>query len=140
MLSRCLPLTTPTVKVKIERSVTFYRSSAPSPHRVSLNKLSVDMNNVPFNRPTIVDASPLFKLPLATGLPDHRLETTPLRADWPDAGECDAEFDRLISGRGSYKGGTDGVMLPADRNDVERRALKTTHDVAVEEKQRNVVD
>lgn len=38
----------------------------------------------------------------------------PLRADWSDAGECDVEFDRLISGRGSYKGGTGGVMLKAD--------------------------
>lgn len=68
------------------------------------------MNNEPFKRPTIVDASALSDrqaLSLAAGLPDHRLRTTPLRADWFDAGECDVEFDRLISGRGSYKGGTE---------------------------------
>lgn len=67
------------------------------------------MNNEPFKRPTIVDASGLSDqeaLSLGAGLPDHRLRTTPLVADWCDAGEHDVEFDRLISRRGSYKGGT----------------------------------
>lgn len=44
---------------RLATSVTFYKNSARSPHRVSLNKRSVDMNNMPFKRPTIVDASPL---------------------------------------------------------------------------------
>lgn len=58
----------------------YIRDAAISPHRVSLNKLSVDMNNVPFRRPTIIDASSLSvhtARSLATGLPDHHLETTP---------------------------------------------------------------
>lgn len=89
-----------------------------SPHRVSLNKLSVDMNNVPFKQPTMVDANPLSKQlerSLAAALPDHRLETTP-SARWLDRRWwVDVEFDRLISGRSSYKGGTGGVMLSTDR-------------------------
>lgn len=72
------------------------------------------MNNVPFKQPTIVDAYALsrqLERALAYVLPDHRLETTP-SARWLD--RCwwvHVEFDRLISGRGFYKGGTDGVML-----------------------------
>lgn len=90
----------------------FYKrfpTPCPSPYRVSLNKPSVDMNYVPFRQPTIVDASPLsnqLERSLAAALPDHRLETTP-SARWLARAWCvDVAFDRLISGRGSYKGGT----------------------------------
>ena len=59
----------------------------------------------------------------------------PRRSDWSDAGECDVEFDRLISGRGSYKGGIGGVMLSADREGMLREAAaepaRTTEDVSV---------
>lgn len=90
-------------------SVSFYSDSAASPHRVSLNKPSVNVNNEAFKQPTTVDAIGLSEqqtLSLASGLPDHRLRTTPVVADWSDAGVRDVEFDRLISRRGSYKGGT----------------------------------
>lgn len=91
-----------------------YKESAISPLRVPLNKPSVDMNNVPFKQPTIVDAYPLsrqLERPLAYVLPDHRLKTTP-SARWLDRGWwVDVEYDRLISGRSFYKGGTDGVRL-----------------------------
>lgn len=74
------------------------------------------MNNVPFKRPTIVDASALcqrLQRSLATALTDHRLETTPSRR-WLVRRWCvDVEFDRLISGRGFFKGGPDNGSLSA---------------------------
>ena len=64
----------------------------------------------------------------------------PRRSDWSDAGECDVEFDRLISGRGSYKGGIGGVMLSTDREEMLREAAaepaRTTEDVSVEWQER----
>lgn len=36
--------------------------------------------------------------------PDHRLGPPPEEGDWPRAQKCDAEFDRLISGRSLFKG------------------------------------
>lgn len=74
------------------------------------------MNNVAFKRPTIVDASALcrrLRRWLAAALTDHRLETTP-STRWLVRRWCvDVEFDRLISGRGFFKGGPDSGSLSA---------------------------
>lgn len=74
------------------------------------------MNNAPFKPPTIVDASALcrrLRRWLAGGPTDHRLETTP-SALWLVGRWCvDVEFDRLISGRGFFKGGPDNGSLSA---------------------------
>lgn len=73
-------LLTQTIRGNMHTAEIRYKASAISPHRVSLNKLLVDMNNAPLERPTMVDASSLsdqLALSLAAGLTDHRLETTP---------------------------------------------------------------
>lgn len=89
--------------------VTFYTETASSPHLTSLNTNRVDMNNVPFKQPTIVDASPLsdqHTFSLVIVLPDHRLETTPSRRWLVRRWWVRCWIHRLISGRGFYKGGT----------------------------------
>ncbi|KAM7415782.1 hypothetical protein PAMA_018039 [Pampus argenteus] len=88
--------------------------SAISPHRGSLNKLRVNMNNVSLEQPM---SSSHWLLPSRTTVS----RPPPLLTDWSDAGECDVEFDRLISGRGSFKGGTDDMTVLTGRERYKER-------------------
>ncbi|KAK5909484.1 hypothetical protein CesoFtcFv8_003410 [Champsocephalus esox] len=72
------------------------------------------MNNVPSDT-TCFPLSDHCELLIGCCPPGPPNQTTPLRADWSESRECDAEFDRLISGRGSNKGGTDCLMLSTRR-------------------------
>ncbi|KAK5870845.1 hypothetical protein PBY51_003757 [Eleginops maclovinus] len=98
----------------MRRSVTFIGTPAISPHGVSLNNFSVDMNNVPSDT-TCFPLSDQCEHLIGCCPPGPPKQTTPLRADWSECGECDAEFDRLISGRSSNKGRTDGTELSTRR-------------------------